>query len=255
MIDELSCPVILEKDTHTYRHRDGGVYSSVSAVRKNVGNPFNKEEIAYVMAVSYWKKTEKAFDKKDIVDKQRMILNEWDEKNQYSRDKGTFVDDVISNFLLYGRITEPKIEPLLNAIWKLMAGYSRRIVKPIVWSDDHEVAGEIDTACERRSKNIVDFYDYKGCIFKQVEYASKNNKFLKEPLAHLEDCSYNDYSLQLSVYALLAEICYKVKPGKLTVIQFFDNEWTKYRLIPVPYMKYEAWSLLELHKRNHQTNF
>jgi hypothetical protein len=63
------------------------------------------------------------------------------------------------------------------------------------------------------------------------------------PVEHLEDCNYNHYALQLSLYALMIELWFKVKIGRLTILYIsLQMQWTEY---PVPYMRSEAMDIMK----------
>ena len=61
---------------------------------------------------------------------------------------------------------------------------------------------------------------------------------------HLDDCQYNIYSLQLSVYAYFYEQESKRKCRSLNLL-YFDRNSKTFMKYPVPYMKMEAIAILE----------
>lgn len=253
MINKKEELVILEPTEHRYFHRENGMeYTSLSKVRKEYKEPFNDQMIAYAVAKKRLKLNGYEFPDKDMLHEHQVkVLKEWDDKLLKATDTGNKVDWAIAQYFSTTEIAYPEMENMLRAIGQLMSGYKFRHSHSVVWSDTHKVAGEIDKLCIRARGGIADYYDYKTNLYKGMQYLSKNNSFMKGPLAHLEDCNYNDVCIQLSCYALMGEMCYNLKPGKLTAVLIDTENDFRHKLIPVPYMKHEAWALLENWRKNH----
>lgn len=85
----------------------------------------------------------------------------------------------------------------------------------------------------------------------EFTFDSEYNNYFLPPLAHLEDCKYNYYALQLSTYAYLLESLGQ-KISRLTILLFIFGDNTTdlkdIREINVPYMKYEIEKLIETYK-------
>lgn len=252
-VNEKEQQVFLEPTEHRYFHRESGKeYTSLSRVRNDYKEPFNDQMIAFAVAKKRLKLSGYEFPDKDMLrNEQVKVLKEWDGKLKSATDIGTKVDTAIDHYFATTEILYPEMAELMHNLGHLMSGYKKRISKAVVWSDAHNVAGEIDKLCIRRAKNIADYYDYKTNLHKGMQYMSKNNSFMKSPLDYMEDCNYNDVSLQLSCYALMGEICYDLKPGKLTAVLIDTENDYRYKLIPVPYMKHTAWAMLEHYRKNH----
>ncbi len=245
--------VFLEPQEHRYFHRESGrEYASLSRVRKEYKEPFNDQMIAYAVAKKRLRLSGYELPDKDLLrEHQVKVLKEWDDKLVRATDIGSKVDWAIGQYFTTTEIVYPEMEELLRAIGQLMSGYKTRHSHTVVWSDTHGVAGEIDKMCMRTRGGIADYYDYKTNLFKGMQYLSKNNTFMKGPLAHIEDCNYGDVCIQLSTYALMGELCYGLKPGKLTAVLIDTENNFRYKLIPVPYMKHAAWAMLEHWRKNH----
>ncbi len=239
------CPITLRAEDHTYWHENGEQYASVTKLRKSIQKPFAEKEIARSVATSQLRKEGKSYTDSELLIRTMEIIGIWKKSGEDAMAQGSYIDKQIETYFLTGGVVDSKLTELLEGLWRLMENYKTKKVKTYVWSDEHKVAGEIDINCMRRSKNICDYYDTKVKVSKGIQYISKNNDYMLAPLEHLENCSYNDYAMQLSIYGMLGELCYKVKPGKMTLIEINPLENYRYKLIPVPYMKYEAWALLE----------
>lgn len=77
------------------------------------------------------------------------------------------------------------------------------------------------------------------------------------PIDHLDDCNYNDFVLQLSLYMYLAwESNKRLKIGKLYIRHIHMNELNKIvsdELIEVPYMKEEVKKILKYRLLNSES--
>jgi hypothetical protein len=119
--------------------------------------------------------------------------------------------------------------------------------------------------------NVYDFKTNKEIARRGFQFWDKSRKMLLAPLAHLEDCHFNHYALQLSVYMYI--ICkhnYNFNPGKIQIqhvkfeVESEDaNGFPIYALDPMgepiikeieyidlPYMKAEVISMLKWLKVN-----
>lgn len=85
--------------------------------------------------------------------------------------------------------------------------------------------------------HIIDYKTNKE--IKKEGYVGKNGKSKKmlPPLSHLDDCNYNDYALQLSIYMyIILKHNYNLKPGKL-VIEHIEFEVEKLDMFGYPIAK------------------
>ena len=233
--------VVLRESDQVYLHEDGRQFASVSKLRKMVEEPFDAEMVSMRMA-------------KGDMEKQEAILAEWKAKGDHAMSEGTLCDKAIERYFATGKDEGSRYSQTAFSVFNLLQEYKKRYLKKVVWSEEHGVAGEVDILT-MRTKTIGDYWDGKIKVYKGVQQVSKGNTFMREPLAHLENCTYNDYAMQLSIYGVLGELCYGIKPGKLTIIQYYYDRPGEYELIPVNYMKYEAYSLLEAWKKRSNEHF
>jgi hypothetical protein len=233
-----------EEKEHRYFHvESGNELISTSKVLETVKTPFDREGISMMMA------------KGDPV-KQAEILAEWDAKKDSSINRGNWIHDNLESYALRGNIDD-KLKGVAEKIKPILANSHRFFPEAVVYSLKYGTAGQSDLVIQRqRSDNsLFDFYDYKTNESKGIEFDSIGrkkekpnhyNRFLLSPLSHFEDCNYTHYSMQLSIYAYMAQSTWGINIGRLAII-FIDNDLNTY-IIPVPYMKFEAMALLEHHK-------
>ena len=253
MINGKEQEVYLEPEQHRYYHGvTGREYASCSKLRKEYKKPFNTAMISHAVAKSKVKSV--GGDVKDyslIQVEQELICQQWDKKRDDATEIGSKVDGAIDHYFATTEVLFPEMTDLMTNLGEMMAGYKQRISKAVVWSEAHGVAGEIDKLCIRRKGGCADYYDYKTNLHRGMQYQSKYNQFMLNPIDYLEDCNYNDVSLQLSLYALMGEICYNLRPGRLAAILIDTEKGFSYQVIPVPYMKHTAWALLEHFRKIH----
>ena len=235
-----SSEVTFEPKYHRYHNTSGQEYRSVSKLLNSIEVPFDRQGISMAMA-----KGSKA--------KQAEILAEWDRKRDSSIERGNWIHDNLEKFHKLG-ICDDALSPVVQQIKPLYKDYFRVYTEVLVSNSEYKVAGQTDLVVQRqRSKNsLYDFYDYKTNESKGIQFDSIGrkkhpwshyNKFFLHPLDHIENCNYNRYSLQLSLYACIAQRQYGIHIGRLALI-FIDNE-LRVHIYPVPFLRFEAEVLLE----------
>ena len=117
-----------------------------------------------------------------------------------------------------------------------------------------EEVDSVPTRCiEVDSKSNTFLYGYTFSVThntnKVINYYSPYGNKLLKPVNFLDDCQYNLYALQLSIYAYF----YEVETGKRCRqmrLLYYDRILKKFQIIPVPYMKMEAIAILENYIKN-----
>lgn len=239
--------ITFKPDTHQYFDNTGAEYKSVTRALNSLKMPFDKR-IAGYMAITIAK------EKGISVDKAKTeLLAEWEQKGDSSRTHGTSVHNSIETYLKTGKSTI-EMPTVIDFIRDLVKPFYRYYPETILYDQINKIAGQTDLVIQRQKSedSLYDFYDYKtneskGIQFdsigrKQEPWKHYNRNFLA-PLDHLEDCNYNLYALQLSIYAYLAQVTYGIKVGRLGII--FINTSFQITPIPVPYLKLEAQLVVE----------
>jgi hypothetical protein len=117
--------------------------------------------------------------------------------------------------------------------------FSEVLIRAELIVGDSNVAGQVDLPVISR------IIDYK--TDKKIEKSNRWQKF-KYPLNHLDQCNYNKYALQLSLYKYMLELAGIVLPESNTIVHFHkDNpSYVEYEL---PYLRDEIVAMLN-HKFN-----
>lgn len=232
--------ISFEPVKHRYTDVSGAEYKSVSKVLNSIEIPFDRQGISLRMA-------------QGNKIRQTEILAEWDAKLESSHVWGNWVHDNLESYHKLGTCDE-KIKPAVQRIKPLYDNYHQVYTEVLLSDVESKVAGQTDLVVQRqRSANsLYDFYDYKSNEQKGIEFDSIRrkrdpwqhyNKFFLSPLDHLEDCNYNRYALQLSLYAYIAQKQYGIRIGRLALI-FIDKE-LQVQVHPIAYLRFEAEALLK----------
>ena len=234
--------VKFHEDGHRYVDNENHNYSSVSKLLNSIEEPFDAKAVSMMMATAESKRTGKP---KGMI--QLRILAEWDKKREDSLDKGNWIHDNLESFHKLGTYDD-KLGPVVSKLQSYYSDYYRTYSEVLLFSRKYKIAGQCDLAVQRQRRGgLFDFYDFKTNQARGIEFDTINrkkdpwkhyNRMLLSPLEHLEACNYNRYSLQLSLYALLAEMQYGIKVGKLGIL-FIDNDLELHKY-PVIYMRHAA---------------
>lgn len=264
---ELLQDVTLEPIQHIYTDETGTEFGSVSSILKMLKEPFDAKTMSWMVARKQlreqmspnWKKGDPEPTQEAIDTRQQVILKEWKDIGDESRDHGTEVHEAIEAILLVEPYDDEKFAGLDKLI-KVEYGHYHQIIPELtVYNRAYNKAGTIDNVAVRQnSKNsLVDLSDYKTNVRNGMQYDStklqKNgklkhyNRMLLPPVDHLEQCNYIITSLQLSFYAFFFEELYKMKIGRLSTKYIYEigGVW-QLQDIPMAYLKSDVIKILNV---------
>jgi ATP-dependent exoDNAse (exonuclease V) beta subunit len=218
--------VIFDPVKHTYQNPETQrYYTSVSSLLSQYKEPFDKDFHAQRKALMTGRSKED-------------VLNEWQATNKLACDKGQNVHSIIESFIKNNDVQDPKIISGLKQVFDKKE-YKRILSEEIVYSDNDEIAGTSDLICDV-DNDTFDVLDFK--TNKKFLFFNKYNKYLKHPLNNLQQCQYNDYSLQLSLYAYLYGNLTNKKVRKICIL-YYDGD--KFYSFHTPYLFWEISALLK----------
>ena len=116
--------------------------------------------------------------------------------------------------------------------------------------EDTRICGMLDMLAYNTKDNTFEIYDFK--TNKEIKYKTKFNKYLLPPINHLEECEFNSYSIQLSLYKYFIEAYTSIKINK-TFVVWFSTKNDDYRLIPLLDMDKEVKDILNHFSLNNNT--
>lgn len=234
--------VTLEPISHKYFDNDGYEYLSVSKLLGMFKEHFDEDKMSWLSAGKQLKtELNRTPTAQEQQLRQQALKIAWKKKNLESVTIGTEIHNEIETYLKTG---------IVNPRWTFVPGMCQQYfsiykdVRPetALYSKKYFVAGTSDLPGLRGS--VVDIWDYKTNASKGILYSSDYGKRMLGCLSHLEECSYNTYAIQLSVYAyMLEEHGWKI--GRLCLIYIPPAEPENHFLIPIPYMKSDVINLLD----------
>lgn len=185
-------------DTHKYVDDKGNTYTSVTTFIKKYKLEFDADTISRKEAV---KRLGKGAALEDIVLEQYKVLLSWKIKGTLASERGTLIHELEENRLKSSNFTfGSKVFPYSES---LIVGHATPEL--IVHSNVFLLAGMVDLI----------LYDVDGLIIidyktnQEIKVSNKWQSLLGE-FSDLDDCEYEIYSLQLSLYKLLLEREYRV---------------------------------------------
>jgi hypothetical protein len=257
IIDKQKHHIAYNDNTHTYWNvKTNEVYSSITSIIKLFKQDFDKLFFAKYKAIQelepiYFQELKSIYgfkevvnlyeldnyDNKQYITKTNNILMKWEAKNKEAITKGLNIhkekeNTIINNksFTLFDTKYTYSNELLHNNKNEVLTEY-------IVYNDTYKLAGTVDLILKNDNNEII-IIDHKT-----NEKIDKKNFFskMKFPLDHLDDCNFNHYSLQLSLYA------YFIEKHNFTIKQLYINHIknNKDNYIEIPYLKQDIILMLE----------
>lgn len=282
-IDKQNGNVAFNNDKHCYWNVDDNEkYISVTTLIHQFTQPFDKEFwSAYKALEKLLPKDSWAIEKKSLLnthkfDKsilelydisendfnrtQQGILDDWDNENKRSCERGTRIHEEIENsfyknstnislqkFGIGGKFECKKDYPELDLEYGVYPEYliSRE-------SDDGilRIAGQVDLIV--KSGNEITIIDHK--TNKKIDMKSgfntttKQNAKMQYPLNNLMDCNFYHYTMQLSTYAWMLQ---KINPDfviKDLILNHYDHEGNN-TIYHCDYLKTEVERMLCFYKK------
>lgn len=276
--------VIFEEEGHKYydKNNPNQTYTSVTTIIHQYANEFDRifwasyKALEKLLAKDVWNIEKKSllntkkFDKvllelhdineNDFNKVQQTILDEWDEENRKSCERGTKIhadlensfynkkkDIDISKFEIGGKFVCDKGRTELD----LENGvYPEYLISRVSEDGKLRIAGQIDLLVKKGNKIIIADWKTNRKIETKSFFNNKTKQSVKMkfPLNNLDDVNYWHYTLQLSTYAwMLQKYNPEFEIEDLVLVHFDHNDnMTVYHL---PYLKEEVIKMLNHFKK------
>jgi hypothetical protein len=269
--------IVFIPETHKYvsvNPLDTTDWKSVTTVLSNFKNPFDGKAISEKVSRKQGSKWF-GLDPAEI----RQI---WEDESNRAINLGNFYHDREEMRFLSNKTMHMYGEEL-PVIWYIKDEHGRKVASDqrlisgiypehMVYLKSAAIVGQSDRVEVAQGKIHVG--DYK--TNKTIEYSSfvdweGNSKKMLGPVSHLDDCNYNHYNLQLSIYMyMMLKHNPRLKPGNITVYhiefeQAGENKWgypieardangdpivKKENVIQMDYLAREAHDIIEYIKVN-----
>lgn len=240
--------VIFKEDTHQYFNSTGEEYISCTTLINKFVPKFDVDKYASLVGRRDGKTSDQI---KDV----------WKQNSKQSTDFGTLIHKGIEGYI-------KNIPDYYNNEWKedCKNGYNNIIQtignnnlnsEVLFWNHEYKIAGQSDIVqynTNLKNKYTGELYPNYANIGdiktnKEFTFESKYHEYLLKPLNHLMACKYNEYALQLSLYAYMIQTMYPdYQIGKL-FINHFNSKTKHWTIIPIPYMKHEVLVMLKYFKK------
>ena len=224
MIDIKSNNIFLEKENHIYKLNDDldFGFTSVTTFVGDFFEKFDSHGIATKLTMTHPKYKHLTVEE---------LLGQWKKKADY----GTLVHEEIELYIKDQ--TYPKDDRSERAIkwlngYKMQSNYKLYSEK-IVYSKELQLAGTIDLLLYNEESEEYIIVDWKTSS-KIATSAYKHKRGNNEITRNLEDCNFNHYSLQLSLYRYILETFYALKISEQLIVHLQENDCIGYH---APYIK------------------
>jgi hypothetical protein len=188
------------------------------------------------------------------------VLAEWDHKRDYSTIKGSAVHDYAENHwnnkifpydpsIAANRFGEDIVKPAYDKCVKLFDKFyqdSRVNLVPlksefVIGDEELGICGMIDQLFWNKKTNQIQIWDWK--TNKAINMKSDYGNKFKKPISHLDECEFNTYSLQTSLYKYIIEKNTNLKIGDLYFVWLFEGN-DSYQVFKCKDMKEEIVNML-----------
>jgi ATP-dependent exoDNAse (exonuclease V) beta subunit len=221
--------ITFDEPTHTYSIEGSskGVISGTKFVHSCFPH-FNADlVIKKMMASPKWSQN-KLFGKTA-----EEIKKEWDTNARSASSAGTSMHLGIEQFF---NGASDRIDPelLKSTEWKYFTNFWKDSAGDLVpyrtewnvWSKEYKLAGSIDMVFYRKSDNSYVIYDWK----RSKEIKTTNDwESAYDPISHLPNCNYWQYTLQLNTYRWFLETYYGVHVSDMCIVVFHPDN-SNYKL-------------------------
>ena len=208
----------LERDSHTYKLIDDESidFLSVTTYISQFFEKFDSLKIAKKLVTKVPRYKHMSVDE---------LLSKWND----ARDHGTNVHNEIENYLLnQEEASEPKALQAIKWLDKHVFFEKHKLFsEEIIYSKELKLAGSVDLIIENIETNEHTIIDWK--TNEKIPTSSYGKKTGIHPITQdIEDCKYNLYALQLSLYRFLLEKYYGFKINRQLIVHLKDDKVLAY---------------------------
>lgn len=232
-----------EEEGHKYTVLGRTDFTSVTTTIKKFFNAFDADKV--LNKLTRFGVFEKKYPGKTI----EQVKREWNENGRTASARGTRLHQYIEFF--FNGIDTPYEEYLdldieVNMFYDFAAQLAPNMTpyrtEWYIFDEVHKLAGSIDMIfrVDPADARRVAIYDWK--CSKEIKYSNKYEKS-KSPIAHLEDCNYNHYSLQLNLYKYILEKRYGLVVVEMMLVIIHRN-FSSFNLVAVKDMQREIGDML-----------
>jgi len=161
---------------------------------------------------------------KHMTDEQ--IKKKWKDSGDFAAKAGTKMHLQIENY--YNDVDHDKNSPEFRMFEEFVKDHPElEAYRPewIVFDEESKVSGSIDMVYSRKnSKGEVEYVIADWKRSKEIKMGNRYQSGIDEFTHQLEDCNYNHYSLQLSLYKYILEKNYGIKIAESFIVVLHPNQ-------------------------------
>ena len=179
------------------------------------------------------------------------ILLEWEDIKDVACAKGSDLHAYSDNYM-HNRVFPTDVpDNLIGQFRKFYDAFIKKdnlVIRTEFVLADAElgIAGMIDLFCYDKKRDKFYIADYK--TNKKFEFDSKYKNYYLEPINHLDECEFNTYSLQTSIYRYIIERNLGIELGDSIVVWFNDKN-DSYEAIKCEYLKKDVEKMFKYFKK------
>jgi len=221
--------ITLNEKWHSYKLKSDPYFRFRSATQL-VGKyfePFNAQKISKELCENHPKYENT---------KPEDLVIEWKGRANY----GTMIHKEIESGLLYDtKPVEKKSQDAIDWINNYTDNFKTPIkCEQIIYCKEWNVAGSIDVLVGDSEFEIIDWKTAKNISMSSFDGKMGNHKITEK----IEDCNFNHYALQLSIYRLILEYEYGIKVTNQMIVHVTDEGCFKF---DTPYYEEESNQIIK----------
>lgn len=231
--------ICFDEAAHTYTNtQTGEQYISVTTLLGKYKTPFDKDRHSLRVA-----------EREGVP--QELVLEMWEKENKKATDRGTHIHKLMENYVDLGeKITEydQLYSSYDKAVSRAVCKFKKVYSENLLHNDNYKIAGTADLIYDHG-----DFFtigDFK--TNKRFNFTSSFNDHFKDPINHLSYCEFNNYALQMSMYAFMYEKISGKKCKKIVVFYLKEDKWYP---IHCNYLKSDIINILTHFRNENQQTF
>jgi hypothetical protein len=237
--------IIFQEEGHLYFVNGDPNYISVTTVIHEFFPKFDSDVI-----IDKMQKSNKWTNSKYYGMTSDEIKKQWKDIAESAARLGTLLHESIENY--YNNI-EQNIDSEIEKEYNQFLLFKDEILKKYpnlepyrtewyVYHEDYRISGSIDMIFIDKQTQELYIFDWK-----RTSELKKENRWQTgfAPICHLDDCNYNQYSIQLNVYKFILESKYDKKVNSLYLVCFHPTNET-FIIEPVFDLQKEVKNLLEI---------
>jgi ATP-dependent exoDNAse (exonuclease V) beta subunit len=226
--------IVFNEEKHTYTNdKTDEQYISVTTLLGKYKTPFDKDKHSLRVA-----------EREGVT--QEMVLEMWQKENKRATDRGTKIHKLMENYVSFGEKSND-YDWLYKSYDKVISYSIERFKKiyseNLLHNDEYKIAGTADLIYDHGDYFTIG--DFK--TNKKFNYTSDFNEHFKAPIDHLLYCEFNNYALQMSLYAYMYELNSGKKCKKIVVFYLREDKWQP---IYCNYLKSDIKNILSHYHQN-----